>query len=337
MLTIHNGGNFMQRRAFLQLAAGVLASGGLAGLAPRVLADAIEHRGMDAKSFHASRRFMQTSFGRIAYVERGTGPAALFLHGFPLNSFQWCGALDRLSPYRRCIAPDFLALGYTEVAEGQSVAPDAQVAMLIALLDALHVSTVDVVANDSGGAVAQLFMTRHPERVRTLLLTNCDTEHESPPAAMKPVIEMAHQGTYVDRWLVPWLANKTLARSPQGFGGMCFADPTDPTDEAIECYFTPLTSTPRRKALVNAYAIALEHNPLAGIGDALRRCKVPTRIVWGKDDTIFSVAGARYLDETLGHSLGVRYLDHAKLFYPEERPDVIASEARRLWSLVGEA
>jgi haloalkane dehalogenase len=322
----------MQRREFLQLAAGTLVSGALAGYMPRVLAGSSQ-KAMDAKSFHASRRFVQTSFGRIAYVERGTGDVALFLHGFPLNSFQWRGALDRLSPYRRCIAPDFMALGYTEVAEGQSVAPDAQVAMLIALLDKLSITHVDVVANDSGGAVAQLLVTRHSERVRTLLLTNCDTEHESPPAAMQPVIAMSHEGTYVDRWLVPWLANKTLARSPQGFGGMCFADPGDPTDEAIDCYFTPLVSSPHRKALVHAYAIALEHNPLAGIGDALRQCKVPTRIVWGKDDTIFSLAGARYLDSTLGHSLGVRYLDNAKLFYPEERPNVIAEEARHLWGV----
>ena len=38
---------------------------------------------LDAAAFHASRRFVATPFGRIAYVERGSGPAALFLHGFP--------------------------------------------------------------------------------------------------------------------------------------------------------------------------------------------------------------------------------------------------------------
>lgn len=322
----------MQRRAFLQLATGLIASGMLAGYASPLLAGTHEES-MEAKRFRASRRYLQTSFGRIAYVERGSGEAALFLHGFPLNSFQWRGALERLSPYRRCIAPDFLGLGYTEVAPGQSVAPDAQVAMLIALLDALGVDRVDLVGSDSGGAVAQLFVTRHPERVRSLLLTNCDTEHESPPAAMKPVIALSHEGEFVDKWLAPWLADKKLARSPQGIGGMCFADPTDPTDEAIECYFTPLVSSPHRKALVHAYAIALEHNPLEGIGAALKRCMVPTRIVWGVDDTIFSLAGAEYLDRTMGRSLGVRHVPNAKLFYPEERPDLIAEEARRLWNM----
>ena len=330
--SVHRRESIMRRRAFLQLTAGLIVSGACSTYAPRIGAKHRAEPDMDEKRFHASRRFEQTSFGRIAYVERGSGEAALFLHGFPLNSFQWRGALDRLSPYRRCIAPDFLGLGYTEVADGQSVAPDAQVAMLVALLDALGVGRVDLVGSDSGGAVAQLFVTRHPKRVRSLLLTNCDTEHESPPAAMQPVIALSHQGKFVDQWLAPWLADKQLARSAQGIGGMCYANPAHPTDEAIDAYFAPLVSSPHRKALVHAYAIALEHNPLQDIGSALRRCKVPARIVWGVDDTIFSMAGAEYLHQTLGHSLGIRRVANAKLFYPEERPDVILEEARKLWA-----
>jgi pimeloyl-ACP methyl ester carboxylesterase len=286
----------------------------------------------DAAAFHAARRHVRTAFGNIAYVERGAGEVALFLHGFPLNGFQWRGALERLSSDRRCIAPDFLGMGYTEVAEGQAVGPDAQVRMLVALLDTLGIASVDLVANDSGGAVAQLFVVRHPQRVRTLLLTNCDVEADSPPPAMLPVIALAKEGKFVDEWLGRWRDDKTLARSAEGIGGMCYADPSQPTDEAIDTYFTPLLSTPRRKALAHAYAIALEDNPLAGITARLERCNVPTRIVWGMGDTIFAAADADYLHRTLPASLGVRRLEKSKLFWPEERPDVIAEEARRLWA-----
>jgi pimeloyl-ACP methyl ester carboxylesterase len=279
------------------------------------------------------RRYAGTRFGKIAYVERGTGAAALFLHGFPLNSFQWRGALERLSAHRRCIAPDFLAMGYTEVAEGQSVAPDAQVAMLMELLDTLSISTVDIVANDSGGAVAQLFVARHRHRVRTLLLTNCDTEPDSPPPALQPVIEMSRAGTFVDQWLARWLADKALARSQQGIGGMCYTDPAHPTDEAIEYYFGPLVGSPHRKALVHAYALALEHNPLEGIQAALRESNVPARIVWGTGDTIFSPSSPGYLHRTFGKSRGVRLLPGRKLFWPEELPEVVAEEARLLWGI----
>ena len=326
----------MNRRRFIQAAGSALAGTAIAESTARIFSiETPPTVGMteDAPTFHAARRFASTRFGKIAYVERGTGDAALFLHGFPLNGFQWRGALDRLSRDRRCIAPDFLAMGYTEVADGQSVAPDAQVAMLVELLDKLSVPSADLLANDSGGAVAQLFVARHPRRVRTLLLTNCDTEPDSPPAALLPVIALSKQGKFADEWLAPWRADKTRARSKDGIGGMCYSDPRHPTDEAIETYFMPLLSSARRKWLLHAYAIALEQNPLAGIESSLKRCTVATRIVWGTDDTIFSSASAEYLNRTFGNSRGVRNLRGSKLFWPEERPDVIAEEAHRLWGV----
>ena len=254
------------------------------------------------------------------------------MHGFPLNGFQWRGAIDRLSAHRRCVAPDLMGLGYSEIPEGGSVTPDAQVRMLVALLDALSIPTADVVANDSGGAVAQLLAVRFPHRVRTLLLTNCDVETDSPPPSFLPVVAMARAGTFVDASLAPGLADKDLARSAKGIGGLAYSDPSHPTDEAIDCYFAPLVSSPLRKAQVHAYAIALERNPLAGIEPALRRFDAPARIVWGTADTIFSPASPDYLDRILPGSRGVRRLAGAKLFFPEEFPDVIA-EARRLWGV----
>ncbi|NUQ31020.1 MAG: alpha/beta fold hydrolase, partial [Acidobacteriaceae bacterium] len=126
---------------------------------------------LSASDFHAARRFLTTSQGRISHLDIGKGPAALFLHGFPLNSFQWRGILPQLAKTHRCIAPDFLGLGYTEVAEGQEVTSQAQVAMLAELLDKLSIADIDIVANDSGGAVAQLFSVRYPHRVKSLFMT----------------------------------------------------------------------------------------------------------------------------------------------------------------------
>jgi pimeloyl-ACP methyl ester carboxylesterase len=235
----------------------------------------------------------------------------------------------RVAKACRCIAPDFLGLGYTHVADGQSVAPATQADMLAAFMDALGIDRADIVANDSGGAVAQLLATRHPQRVRSLLLTNCDTEHECPPAAMAPVIAMSRKGAYVDEWLRPWLLDKALARSDKGLGGMTFSYPEHPTDEAIDMYLSPLVANARR---TDAYALALEQNSLAGIGTKLAASQVPVRIIWGMADPIFSPAGADYLDRAFSRSRGVHRIANAKLFFPEEFPDVIAAEARQLWS-----
>lgn len=324
----------MRRRQFMGLAGAALAAGaaGACGARPssRRAADPGGARPMDAAAFHAARTFTATRFGKIAHIDRGTGPAVVFLHGAPLNGFQWRGAIDRLAADRRCIAPDMMGLGYSQIPEGQSVAPDAQPAMLAVLLDALGISKVDLVGNDSGGAVAQLFMVRYPGRVRTLLLTNCDVEPDSPPPKVMPAIEAARKGVLADE-LASWVVDKRQARAT--FGVAVYSDPQHLTDEMIDCYFTPNLSSPLRRAQFHAYHAALAPNPLAGIEPALKRCQVPTRMVWGTSDDIFSQASPDYLERTLAQSRGVRRVPGAKLFFPEEYPDIIAEEARRLWGL----
>jgi len=315
----------MQLRTFFQVAFGAVTTAG-AGMG-------MAQSNLDAAAYHAERRYAKTPFGKVAYLDRGSGSAALFLHGFPLNSFQWRGTIERLSAQRRCVAPDFLGLGFTEVSANQSCGADVQAEMLVSLLDSLSIQGVDLIASDSGGAVAQLFVTRNPKRVRTMLLTNCDVEPDSPPLALAPVLKLARSGKFADEWLAPWLADKALARSPKGLGGMCYSDPSQPTDEAIEYYFAPVLSSPHKKAKMHAYTTALSPNPLAGVEAALKRCTVPTRIVWGTADNIFSKDSPDYLDRILGNSRGVRRVDGAKLFFPEEYPELIAAEARRLWDL----
>lgn len=326
----------MHRRHFLGVAAGTLA----AGLAPSVAtrasgtatpaATATPASLESAAGFTAARRFLRTRAGEIAYVEHGAGDAALFLHGFPLNGYQWRGALARLSAYRRCVAPDFLGKGYTRVADGQSLAPQAQAEMLAELLDALAIDAVDIVANDSGGAVAQLFLRSYPQRVRSMLLTNCDAEIDCPPAVLEPVIALAREQRFVAEWLAPWLADKDLARSPQGLGGLTYTRPHELSDETIDMYLAPLV---RNAAATNAFAVALEPNALAGIAPVLRASRVPVRIVWGSGDKTFSADTPAYLDRAFGNSRGIRWVEGANLFFPEEYPELIAAEARALWGI----
>jgi pimeloyl-ACP methyl ester carboxylesterase len=188
---------------------------------------------------------------------------------------------------------------------------------------------------DAGGAVAQLFVIKYPQRVRTLLLTNCDVETDSPPPALLPVIDLARAGVYPDLWLEPWLQHKDVARSKTGLGGMCYSNPAHPTDAAIDQYLGPLVASAEHKALVNRYTLGLTPNPLEGIAPLLRKCNVPTRIVWGASDGIFSPANPDYLAGILPRMTGIRRIPDAKLFFPEEYPDVIADEARVLWRRAG--
>ncbi len=285
---------------------------------------------MDAAAFAARRRWVRTPFGRIACVQQGKGPAALFLHGFPLSGFQWRHAIAQLSSSRRCIAPDFMGLGHSAVAATQDLSPQAQSDMLVALLDALSVAMVDLVANDSGGTVAQLFAVQHPSRVRTMLLTNCDVHQNSPPVQMKNSLAAARAGIYHQK-IVRHLQDRGYARSAAGIGGSAYVDPAHFSDEAIEYSFRPLVSSPLRQQQLNGHLAAFEPNPLVAIEASLQRSTIPTRMVWGTADPLFPGRWAEWLHQTLPASRGIRWVEGGRLFWPEEQPALLADEARALW------
>src|SRR5712675_3511119 len=128
---------------------------------------------MSSQQTAITTHHVATPSGRISYASAGSGPVALFVHGVVLNKHLWRHQLAELSDIRRCIAVDLLAHGDTEIAPDQDVSVTANAEMLREFLDALKIDQVDLVGNDSGGGIAQIFAARHPERVRTLTLTNC--------------------------------------------------------------------------------------------------------------------------------------------------------------------
>jgi haloalkane dehalogenase len=321
----------MNRRRFLTLTSAAAVT---LTLDKTTLGELTNHKEkVDAAWYRRSRKFADLPSARVAYVEHGRGPAALFLHGLPLNGYQWRGALERLHPHRRCIAPDFMSMGYTEARERQQINPDTQAEMLAALLDALRLSAVDLVANDSGGMVAQVFVAKYPKRVRTLLLTNCDVDKNNPPENFVPAVEMAKRGEFTKKFLVPQARDKNLARTAKGMLGSVFTYPDRIEDETLDIYLQPLVSSENRMKQLDEYIVSLGVNELAGLRERLRSWGGRARMVWALKDTFFPVEWADWLDKNLAHSTGVRRLEQANLFFPEEMPDAVAEEAKRLWGV----
>ena len=98
-------------------------------------------------------------------------------------------------------------------------------------------------------------------------------------------------------------------------------------------YFRPLVASQRKMSQVNEYLVALGMNELVTIRKDLQAWKGPARMVWGVKDQFFGVQWAEWLDRMLPNSHGIRRLEDAKLFFPEEMPDIIAEEAKRLWGV----
>src|SRR5258708_24490844 len=121
---------------------------------------------MTGKEYFAGQRKVATPSGDSHYVERGSGPVALFVHGVLLNGYLWRHQLAELGDLRRCIAVDLMAHGNTEISVTQDVSVTANAHMLAQFLDTLKIDRVDLVANDSGGGLCQIFASFHPQRVR---------------------------------------------------------------------------------------------------------------------------------------------------------------------------
>src|SRR5262249_35138239 len=153
-----------------------------------------------------------------------------------------------------------------------SVSANAE--MLCKFLDALGVKQVDLVGNDSGGGIAQIFAANHPERVRTLTLTDCDAHDNWPPEAFKPFLAMGAAGGLKDT-LSAMVDNKAVFRSPETLGP-CYENPMSVSDEAIDIYLKPFLRTPQRLRDFERFLAAFDCVHTTRVEAKLRTLSAPT-------------------------------------------------------------
>ncbi len=285
---------------------------------------------MTPTEFHSSRKLADTRFGRIAYVERGAGPVALFLHGLPLNGYEWRDVIAEVARERRCLAPDMMGLGYTEVAAGQVVSFPEQAKMIAAFLDALGVDQVDLVGNDTGAGVSQLVTAQFPERVRSLTLTNCEVFDLWPNSLLAGFYEGVRAGAVVDG-MKQMLHDLKLAR--EQLAALVYENPETFTKETVEIYLGPIVASPERIALFQGLA---DWQPsraaIVAAAPKLAASKVPAQVVWGDADVVFDTKPSlEWLAANLGGLRKTTIVPGGKLFFPEEHPNRLAELLAAFW------
>ena len=287
---------------------------------------------MNASEFHNARRFQQTPAGRIAYVVRGAGQAALLLHGYPMNGFQWRGVIDDLATARRCIAPDLMGLGYSEISEGQDVSFTAQARMLASLLDKLGVETVDLVGSDTGGGISQTFAALYPARIRSLTLLNCEVHDTWPNEMSKRFFELVSNRAIIQGFKL-MLQDQAVVHAQ--LNGIYEDVKAVATPETVRLYFEPLVANELRCEQACRFA-ALEANRPQLISSApqLRKLEAPAQVIWGEADTVFDMKPS--LDWLRANLAGIKRVitvPRAKLYFQEEHPRLISTLLRDFWGV----
>ena len=285
---------------------------------------------MSPDDFFKGASSAQTPSGRIGYVERGRGPVALFVHGVLLNGYFWRHQLENLGDIRRCIAPDLLAHGRTEIDANQEVSVTANARMLGEFLDELKIDQVDLIGNDSGGGICQIFAAIYPERVRSITLTNCDTHDNWPPEAFKPFVKLVGDGG-LPSLLSSMLEDKSIYRSPQALGP-AYERPEAVADATIEAYLRPHVRTQQRTSDLERFVDAFDNEHTVLIEPQLRALGAPALIVWGDSDVYFDVKWSQWLEKTLGGPTRRVVLKGAHIFFPEERAQQFNQELRAFWT-----
>lgn len=229
---------------------------------------------------------VQLSSGEIAYAERGSGPPIVFVHGLLVNANLWRKVVPAVADAGfRCIAPDW-PLG----AHRLPMSPDADlsppgVAKLIAeFLDALDLDDVTVVANDTGGALTQLLMTNHPQRIGRVVLTPCDAfEAFFPqPFTSLPALVRRVPGAV---WLASRLLRLPVVQSlPFAFGWL--AKRAIPA-EIIDSYTRPGHDSREIRRDTSRFIAGVDNKYTLAAAEELRSFGKPVLLVRAEDDKIF--------------------------------------------------
>jgi len=289
---------------------------------------------MQLSQLNAHRHTAATRFGEISYLDLGAGPTALFVHGIATNAYLWRHVMDALSGQRRCIAIDLPLHGQSPVTAEQDLSLAALAAGLDDFCEVLGLTEIDLVANDTGGAIAQIFAARHPQRLATLTLTDCDTVDNLPPEAFKPTIELAAAGNLAPS-AVEMFANLEAAAQISFASGYEHLDRID--RDVIRSYLQPCFGTIEQARQFERLLVSLDVADLQAVMPQLRELTVPTLVVWGTGDAFFDVSWAYWLRDTIPGTTRVVTVDGARLFFPEERPMDLVPHLEQHWAAVAAA
>jgi haloalkane dehalogenase len=116
--------------------------------------------------------YMQVDGNRLHYIDEGTGPTLLLVHGNPMWSFVYREVIAALKDSFRCVAVDLAGFGLSQAAPGFSYLPAAQSALLAQLIERLDLSDYSLVVHDWGGPIGLSAALAAPERLAGVVLSN---------------------------------------------------------------------------------------------------------------------------------------------------------------------
>jgi len=263
---------------------------------------------------------VKLSQGTIRFRESGEGPPIVFLHGLLVDGRLWRKVTPLLEEGHRCIVPD-LPLGSHTVPmpPDADLSPPGVARIVAAFLEALELEDVTLVANDTGGAMAQITAAKHPERIGRLVLTNCDAFENFLPPAFRPLQWSARVPGMLN-WVMQGMRFAPMRRLPIAYGWLIKRDFAGaPTRDWV----TPFLSDGAIRRDTVKLLKGIDPRYTFEAAKTLRDWDKPALLAWAVEDRFFKVSYAERLAETIPGAKLER-IEDSYTFVSEDQPERLA-------------
>jgi pimeloyl-ACP methyl ester carboxylesterase len=251
---------------------------------------------LEGPTYAAEKNTIQVDGRRVHYRRSGTGPPLVMIHGLVGSSRQWHENIEALAAIRTVYAPDSANMGESERRIGVDPGIDAQVARIIAWMDAVGIPAADFVGHSHGSAILIVLAARHPERVRRLALF-CPPNSYCDLGGPQVRFYATWLGGLFARRIIPlmprFMWRRSLAR--------VYGDPTRMTEAAFEGSIAGLD----RATIIHIVDVMRGWQADMAQVDASLPALDPSRtaLFWGDLDRAVSILSGRKLAEMFGFPL----------------------------------
>ncbi len=264
-------------------------------------------------------RFLDVGAGEVAYRCVGSGPAVLFVHGWPVSSATFRRLLPHLTDHVTCHLIDLPGAGNSRFTTNTPLTIDHHIHSVRRALDLLELRDVAVVGHDSGGMIAR-HAVAGDARLRALGLI--DTE-QSTGLSWKFKSFIAGRRVPGFGAALGWLAGRPRLRRNRLVLGDAFADRSLLDGEFDEFFLQPLHRSRTHRDAAIRLLKSFDHQHVRDLAELHRQIDVPVQLVWGEEDRFFPVEWAREMVADFPDAQ-LEVIAGAGLFSHEERPAEVA-------------
>lgn len=236
----------------------------------------------------------------IEYADTGHGPTVLFVHGVYVTGALWNDVVAALGDGFRCIAPTWPLGAHRTPTDGADLGAEAASRRIVHFVEALDLTDVTVVANDTGGGLVLASLgdpTLDTSRIARLVLTNCDSYEHFPPGSFVQIVKLCRFSAAVGVGIL-----RLLASGPgQSFFLKAVSKHPPTPERQREIFGAFATSGAARRDAVTLTASLDPALTLRAV-PAIEAFDRPVTLTWGIEDQLFPLDHARRLRDAFPHA-----------------------------------